>query len=361
MVEKGCMAYLAFVRDVNADNPTIESVPVVRDFPDMFLADLSGMPPNKDIDFSIDLVSGTQPISMPPYRTAPAELKELKEQLQEFLDKGFIRPSVLPWGVPALNKVIIKNKYPLPHIDDLFDQLQGATVLSKIDLRSSWEDHEQHLRIALQTLREKKLYDKFSKCYYRHFVDGLSSIATPMTILTHKNAPFRRSDVCEDDRVIAYASRQLKVHKKNYHGHDLEVVSIVHALTIWRHYLWGIPWKANVVADALSRKAESMGSLAYLSIVERPLSMDVHALANQFVRLDVSEPSRVKYEHHKPGGLIQILEILEWKWKRITMDSVVGLPQTLKKYDAVWVIVDRLTKSAPFILVMTTYSSERLT
>ncbi|XP_070038243.1 uncharacterized protein [Nicotiana tomentosiformis] len=102
MVGKGCLSYLAFVRDVDADTPIIDSVPVVRDFPDVFPAELSGIPLDRDIDFGIDLVQGTRPISIPLYRMAPTELKELKEQLQELLEKGFIRPSVSPWGAPVL-------------------------------------------------------------------------------------------------------------------------------------------------------------------------------------------------------------------------------------------------------------------
>ena len=109
------------------------------------ILELPGLPPDREIEFCIDVVPGTDPISMPPYRMAPAELKELNEQLKELLDKGFIRPSSSPWGAPVLfvkkkdgslrlcidyrqlNKVTIKNKYSLPKIDDLFDQLQGAT------------------------------------------------------------------------------------------------------------------------------------------------------------------------------------------------------------------------------------------
>ena len=109
-----------------------------------FPTDLQDMPPDRDIDFCIDQEPGTPPISIPPYRMAPAELRELKAQLQELLGKGFIRPSASPWGAPVLfvkkkdgsfrmcidyrqlNKVTVKNKYPLPRIDDLFDQLQGA-------------------------------------------------------------------------------------------------------------------------------------------------------------------------------------------------------------------------------------------
>ena len=118
----------------------------------MFPADLPCMPPDRDIDFCIDLEPDTRPISIPPYRMAPAELRDLKPQLKELLGKGFIRPSASPWGAPILfvkkkdgsfrmcidyrqlNKVTVKNKYPLPRIDDLFDQLQGACVFSKIDL-----------------------------------------------------------------------------------------------------------------------------------------------------------------------------------------------------------------------------------
>ena len=114
------------------------------------------MPPDREIDFGIDLLLDTRPIFSPPYRMAPAEQKELKEQLENLLDKSFIRPSVSPWGAPVrfmqnkdgslrmcidyrqLNKVTFKNKYPLPRIDDLFDQLQGAKFFSKIDLRSGY-------------------------------------------------------------------------------------------------------------------------------------------------------------------------------------------------------------------------------
>lgn len=123
---------------------------------DVFPEDLPGVPPEREVEFSIDLASETAPISRTPYRMALAELKELKEQLQELLDKGLIRPSVSPWGAPVLfvkkkdglmrlcidhrelNRVTIKNKYPLPRIDDLFDQLQGACYFSKIDPRSGY-------------------------------------------------------------------------------------------------------------------------------------------------------------------------------------------------------------------------------
>jgi hypothetical protein len=134
----------------------LKKISVVCEYADFFPDELPGMPPDRDIEFAIELQPGTTPISKRPYRMPPAELVELKKQLQELLDKGFIRPSTSPWGCPALfvkkkdeslrlcidyrplNVVTIKNKYPLPHIDVLFDQLVGAKVFSKIDLRSGY-------------------------------------------------------------------------------------------------------------------------------------------------------------------------------------------------------------------------------
>ena len=156
LLQKGCKGYLAHVVDTRSDEVRLENVPVVREFLDVFPDYLLGLPPERETDFPIDLVPSTTPISLPPYRMAPAELKELKAQLQELVDGGFIRPSISPWGAPVLfmkkkdgtwrlcvdyrqlNKVTIRNKYPLPRIDDLFDQLEGARVFSKIDLRSGY-------------------------------------------------------------------------------------------------------------------------------------------------------------------------------------------------------------------------------
>ncbi|WP_375618971.1 reverse transcriptase family protein, partial [Bartonella sp. AC134YNZD] len=130
---------------------------MVCEFPDVFPEDLFGLPPHRAVEFCIDLAPGTAPISVAPYRMAPAELKELKIQLQDLSDKGFIRPSTSPWGAPVLfvqkkdgtlrlcidyrklNRVTIKNKYPLPRIDDLFDQLKGSHYFLKIDLSSGYQ------------------------------------------------------------------------------------------------------------------------------------------------------------------------------------------------------------------------------
>ena len=156
MLRKGCQGYLAFVVDRRQEGTRLEDIPIVKEFPDFFPDDISGLPPDRAIEFVIELIPRTKPISIPPYRMASAELKELKAQLEEFLNKGFIRPSTSPWGAPVLfvkkkdgslrlcidyrqlNRATIRNQYPLPHIDELFDQLQESRVYSKIDLRSGY-------------------------------------------------------------------------------------------------------------------------------------------------------------------------------------------------------------------------------
>ena len=156
MLRKGCQGYLEFVVDRRQEGTRLEDILIVKEFPDVFPDDISGLPPDREVEFTIDLIPDTEPISIPPYRMAPAELRELKAQLEEFLSKGFIRLSISPWGAPVLfmkkkdgslrlcidyrqlNKVTIRNQYPLPRIDELFDQLQGSRVYSKIDLRSGY-------------------------------------------------------------------------------------------------------------------------------------------------------------------------------------------------------------------------------
>ena len=102
LLQKGCKGYLSHVVGTRSSEVGLEDVPVVRDFSDVFPDDLPGLPPEREVDFPIDLVPGTSPISLPPYRMTPAELKELKTQLQELVDRGFIRPSISPWGAPML-------------------------------------------------------------------------------------------------------------------------------------------------------------------------------------------------------------------------------------------------------------------
>nr|GEZ69490.1 putative reverse transcriptase domain-containing protein [Tanacetum cinerariifolium] len=165
-LSKGCHVFLANITSTKDEDKSkgkqLEDVPVVREFLKVFPEDLPGIPPTRQVEFRIDLVPDAAPVARAPYRLAPPEMKELADQLQELTDKGFIRPSSSPWGAPVLfvkkkdgsfwmcidyrelNKLTVKNRYPLPRIDDLFDQLQGSSVYSKIDLRSGY--HQSRVR-----------------------------------------------------------------------------------------------------------------------------------------------------------------------------------------------------------------------
>ncbi|KAF5804296.1 putative nucleotidyltransferase, Ribonuclease H [Helianthus annuus] len=657
-IREGSIVYLISII-TNTKGKEVKDIPVVSQFSDIFPEELPGLPPDREVEFRIHLLPGTAPIAKAPYRLAPAEMQELKKQLDELLEKGFIQPSSSPWGAPILfvkkkdgsmrmcidyrelNKVTIKNRYPLPRIDDLFDQLQGARFFSKIDLRSGYhqlkvqeedipktafrtryghyeftvmpfgltnapaafmdmmnrickpyldkfiivfiddiliyskskDEHAKHLHLLLSLLRKEKLYAKFSKCefwleqvqflghlvnhegihvdptkieaitkwktpesptevrsflglagYYRRFIRDFSRIAIPLTKLTCKSVKFEWGPKQEEafrilkqrlthtpilalpegtedfvvfcdasklgygcvlmqrQKVIAYASRQLKSHEGNYSTHDLELGAIIFALKIWRHYLYGSKFtiftdhkslryvfgqkelnmrqrrwmellsdydcdiqyhagKANVVADALSRKYHEkpkrvrslklnlqvdlnnqirkaqesvikedteklkgmikeleqgtdgiwrfhkkrmwipkLGNLRHRILEEAHKSKyTMHPGSNKMyqdlrknfwwigMKKDVAAYvskcltcSQVKAEHQKPSGLLQQLEIPVWKWEWITMDFVTKLPKTRKGNDTIWVIVDRLTKSAHFLPMKETFSMEQL-
>ncbi|XP_070054321.1 uncharacterized protein [Nicotiana tomentosiformis] len=196
MVEKRCYAYLDFVRDVSADTPTVELVLVVREFPDMFPADLPGMPLDKDIDFGIDLVSGTQLIFFPPYSMALEELKELMEHLQKFLNKGFIRPRT--------QLKSYENNYPV---------------------------HDFELAVIAHA---------FKIC--RHYHYGMSC------------------KVFTDHRSLQHLFRQRDLNLRQWKW--LEILND-YDITILYHL-----GKANVVFDALSWKAASMGGLSCIPVEE---------------------------------------------------------------------------------------------
>ncbi|GJZ45109.1 reverse transcriptase domain-containing protein [Tanacetum coccineum] len=314
-----------------------EELVVVRDFLEVFPDDLSGLPPSQEIKFQIELVPGAIQVVKSPYRLAPSEMEELSSQLKEIQDKGFVRQSSSPWGAPILfvkkkdgsfrmcidyrelYKLTIKNRYPLPRIDGMpyLDKFVIVFIDDILVYSKTREEHEVHLGLVLDLLKKEKLYAKFSMCefwlqevqFLRHVINGDGIHIDPSKIEAVKNwkAPrtpcevrsFLRLARLEDfvvycdasglrlgcvlmqrGKVIAYASRQLKIHEKNYTTHDLE-------LELFSDYDCEIryhPGKANVVAGALSRKermkhkrVRAMNMTLKLSIKNRILAAQKEA------------------------------------------------------------------------------------
>ncbi|RVW18334.1 Retrovirus-related Pol polyprotein from transposon 17.6 [Vitis vinifera] len=268
------------------------------------------------------LVEGTDPISIAPYRMAPVELRELNIQLQELQSKGFIRLSTSPWGAPILfvkkkdgSLRLCRFKIWLSLVEDIpktafrtrhghyefvvmpfgltnapaaFMDMMNRIYRPYLDhfvvvfaddiliYSKSREEYNHHLHMALQTLREPQLYAKLEKCdfwlqeiqFLGQMVsqEGISVDPTKVEVVTNWERPKNVFEVhsflgLARGRVVAYASRQLKNHEQNYPTHDLELATIVFALKLWRHYLYGENFeyhigKANVVADAQSRKVQ---------------------------------------------------------------------------------------------------------
>ncbi|GKD84018.1 putative reverse transcriptase domain-containing protein [Tanacetum coccineum] len=280
-LQKGCQVFLAHITtkkdEEKSEEKRLEDVPIVRDFPKVFLVDLSGIPPTRQVEFQIDLVPGVAPVARVSYRLAPSEMKELSDQLQELSEKGFIRLSSSPWGAPVLfvkkkdgsfqmcidnrelNKLTVKNRYPLLRIDNLFDQLQGSSVYSKIDMRSGYHHHVIGGKgIHVDPAKIESIKDWVSPktaTEIRQFLEklcGAPILALPEgaeNFIVYCDATHKGLGVVlmQNEKVIAYASRQLKIHEKNYTTHDLELGAVVFALKIWRHYLYGT--KCTVFTD----------------------------------------------------------------------------------------------------------------
>ncbi|GJV38443.1 putative reverse transcriptase domain-containing protein [Tanacetum coccineum] len=293
---KGCHVFLANITTTKDEDKSkgkrLEDVPVVQEFPEVFPEDLPGIPPTRQVEFLIRFRYPREqptPVARAPYRLAPSEMKELAEQLQELTDKGFIRPSSSPWGAPVLfvkkkdgsfrmcidyrelNKLTVKNRYPLPRIDDLFiDPAARSSIYSKIDLRSGSE-----ISIAAGDASKK----------------GLGAV------------------LMQREKVISYASRQLKIHEKNYTTHDLELGAVVFALKIWRHYLYGT--KCTVFTDhkslqhILDQKELNMRQRRWLELLKGTrTTIRVSSLRSMTIGLDLPKQIlKAQTEARKPENI----------------------------------------------------------
>jgi hypothetical protein len=220
------------IHNLKVESP--EQIPVVKEYPDIFPEELPGLPPNRDIKFVIDLAPRIAPIAKRPYRMATTELAELKKQLSELEQKGYVRPSSLPWGAPilfvkkkdgsmrlcvdyrALNEVTIKNKYPLLRIDDLFDQLKGAKYFSKIDLRSEY----YQLKIQSEDMLKMALVARYGQ--YEFIVMSFGLTNAPAYFMNLMNKVFME----ELDRFVIVFIDDILVYSRSAeeHGQHLKVV-----------------------------------------------------------------------------------------------------------------------------------------
>ncbi|GKB27532.1 putative reverse transcriptase domain-containing protein [Tanacetum coccineum] len=458
----------------------LEDVPVIRDFPEVFPDELPRLPPSRQVEFQIDLVPGATPVARTPYRLAPFEMKELLEQLQELLEKGFIHPSSSSWGAPVffvqkkdrsfrmcidyreLNKLTVKNRYSLLRIDYLFDQLQDRSGVhvdpAKIEAIRTWDVPKMPTEVR-QFLRLVG--------YYRRFIEKFSLISKPLTKLTCKDKKYEWGK--EEDEAFQllkekFCSAPILALPEGtedfvvYCGASLKGFGAVLMQREKRHYLYGTkcvvftdhkslqyilnqkelnmrqhrwiellsdydceiryhPGKANVVADALIRKERPKPSRvrALMMTVHNDLPKQIREAQEEAMKkknvkdenlgrmikqifefrpdgtrcfenrvwlprfnglreLIMQESHKSKYSIHlgsdkmlklsirkKLFGLLQQPEIPVWKWERITMDFVSRLPRTPSDYDTIWVVVDRLTKSAYFLPTKKSDTMEKLT
>nr|GEX37256.1 putative reverse transcriptase domain-containing protein [Tanacetum cinerariifolium] len=403
---------------VKAKEKEQEEIVVVRDFPEVFPKDISGLPPVQENEFRIELISRATPVAKSPYFLTPSKLEELSGQLKELRNKGFIRPSSSPWGAPVLfvknknesfrmcinyrelNKLTIKNRYPLPKIDELSDQLQGSQYFSEIDLRFGYhqlrvheddipktpfrtryghfnftvmpfgltnapavfmdlmnrvcrpyldkfvivfiddiliysrtrEEHEIHLGLVLELLKKEKLHARF--------IEDFSKIAKSLTVLTQKNKTINWGEEQEN------AFQTLKDKLCN--------VPVLALPDRPKDFVRGIDEMIELRNDE---------ALYYLDRIWVSLKGDVRTLI-------MDEAHKPKYFVH-PGADKMYYDLRDRYWwpcmkkdidvyEGIAMDIVTKLPRTSSGHDTIWVIVDRLTKSAHFLSMREDYKMDRL-
>ncbi|KAJ0876256.1 putative nucleotidyltransferase, Ribonuclease H [Helianthus annuus] len=242
-LKNGCVIYMAQVT-IDEQNPKIEDIPVISEYPEVFPEELPGLPPDRQVEFKIDIVPGAAPIARAPYRLAPTEMKELRTQLDDLLAKGFIRPSSSPWGAPILfvkkkdgsmrlcidyrelNNVTIKNRYPLPRIDDLFDQLQGASYFSKIDLRLGYHQ----LKVKEEDVHKTAFRTRYG--HYEFLVMPFGLTNAPAAFMDLMNR------VCKPylDKFVIVFIDDILIYSKSKADHEKHLRSILKLLHQERLY-----------------------------------------------------------------------------------------------------------------------------
>ncbi|XP_071728242.1 uncharacterized protein [Rutidosis leptorrhynchoides] len=263
---KGCDSFLAYVFDAKKEKKTVADIPVVRNFPEVFSDELPGLPPVRKVEYRIDLMPGSTPVAKAPYRLAPSEICDMMMQIQDLLDRGFIRPSSSPWGAPVL---FMKKKdgYYRRFIKD-FSKIAGLlTKLTRKDVSFQWGDEQEK---AFQTLKQLLCQAP---------ILALPEGTDDFMVYCDASYAGLGCVLMQREKVIAYASRQLKTQEKNYQVHDLEMAAVVFALKLWRHYLYGpeiVQQTADKVAIAREKlKAARDRQKMYADPRRRPVTFSV--------------------------------------------------------------------------------------
>ncbi|WMV30217.1 hypothetical protein MTR67_023602 [Solanum verrucosum] len=273
MMSKGYICYLVRVKNRDVESPTLQSIPLVIEFPDVFPEDLPSLPPEQEVEFSIDVIPNTQPISIPPYRMTPAELRELKEQLKDLLEKGFIRPSMSPWGVPVLF-------------------LQGARCFSKIDLRSGYHQVRVKDKDIPKTAFRTRQLRPHEKNYPTHDLQ-LAAVVFALKIWCHYLYGVH-VDIYIDHKSLQYIFKQKDLNLRQRRWlellNDYDIIILNH------------PGKANIVADALSHKI--MASTCGQSMERQGITKDLCQLASLGVCLLESSDEGVVVQNAAESSLV---------------------------------------------------------
>ncbi|GJS61655.1 putative reverse transcriptase domain-containing protein [Tanacetum coccineum] len=440
VISLGCQGFLICYGHIFGTSPNIENLLVVCEFADVFPDELPGLPPAREIEFGIELIPVVEPISKAP-------------------------PSVSSWGAPVLfvkkkdgsmrlcidyrelNRITIRNHYPLPRIDDLFDQLQGAKYFSKIDLRSGYhqlrvreqdisktafrtryghyeflvmpfgltnapavfmdlmnrifheyldkfvivfiddilvyskseEEHERHLWIVLEILRQKKLYAKFSKCefwlqqvaFLGHIVSADGIIMDPSKVEAHHQLAETylrlRSLMRKGEKFVWTDERQESFEELKRRLVSAPILTLPSGSGGFQIYSDASKKGLGCVFDATWRSGDISVCVWMLSYRGTKVLVAIRRNVEdgKHTEFRVDDDDVVWFEdrlcvlndqalREKP------LEIPVWKWDEISMDFVTGLPTTQKRHDAIWVVVDRLTKSAHFLPIRKNYGISKL-
>ncbi|GJY02281.1 putative reverse transcriptase domain-containing protein [Tanacetum coccineum] len=412
------------LKAMKVNEPKLEDIPVVCEFPGVFPKDLSGLPSSREVEFHIDLIPGAMPVAKSPYRLAPTKMQELSNQLKELQEKGFVRPSSSPWGAPVLfvkkkddllsgyhqlrvrKEVIPKTAFRTrPYLDKFaivfFDDI---LIYSK-----SKEEHKVHLKLILELLEKEKLFKKFSKCefwlqevhFLGHVVNSkgihvdLSKIKAVKNWKPPKTSTKIRSKTKSSSGVVSRNSLQTLKDMlcdapilELPEGTD-DFVVYCDASNQGFGYVLMQRNKARIL-EAQSKASKDVNALTEMlkgldKQLERKEDGGLYLAERIWVpvygnlrTLIMNEAHATRYSVHPRADkmyydlrglywwpkmkkdISMYLEIPDWKWENIIMDFISKLPRTSSGHDSIWVIVDRLTKSAHFLAVREDYKTEKL-